>query len=929
MTPTGPDTRDGSPNAGGVTQTWSPVRSVRARFAMVIGLSGLLFALGVSVLIEINQREQLATALRESSLREAQFLGQTISLSLKERILQIRQLAALPEVASGMADPGKLRLALEQVRSQHGELAWLAIINAQGKVEVATGTLLEGQTLTSQPWYVEGLKGVWVGVPHPPGPLANHVPMDAEGKPPQFLDLSVPIIDYEGRTIGVVVAMLDWASIRDLHATLMRPLQESSGQESLLLSPLGEVTIGPAAYLDGVLDVPGLPAILSGSQPGVIHWREEEPYLTAAAAVRLMDSPDSPQWTLVLRQRSSRAFAALAQARQRMLIGGVLASLFFVGISWVVAGRIARPLRALADTALRLRHGEQVEFPPVKPQARDEIAQLSVALREMDAAMRLQLQQLHSSATRFRSLIDTTPDGIVACRDEVITLINKAGLAMTGEREAARWFGKPLTSIFLPETRPALEAMLQELDREPLVSPFESRLLGADGQGLSVEVIAWAYTDDDGQRVKHLHIRDIADRQRVQAELEEHRLHLEAQISHRTQELQQARDKAESANRAKSAFLANMSHEIRTPMNAIMGMAYLMRQQPEASENAQRLSMMMEASEHLMGVLNDVLDLSKIESGKLSLEHIDFRLDALLTRSKDLMAEKAMQKGLSLLVSNQTPWRDLRGDPTRLTQALINLLSNAVKFTAQGSVMLRAVPVDAESSPGLLRFEVQDTGVGISPEQLGRIFEPFEQADNSTTRRYGGSGLGLSITRSLVEQMGGSISARSEPGRGSTFAITVPLAMAQADSAAQPASSDAPQGLRADADAVLREHYQHARILLAEDNLVNRILATELMDLVGIKPDLATNGLEAVNMAREHQYDLILMDVHMPDMDGLEATRRIRQLPVYANVPILAMTASVLMEDRQACVDAGMDGHLGKPLDAGLLFDTLLSRLQK
>jgi len=909
-----------------VAHAWSPVRSVRTRFALIIGLTGLLFALGVSVLIEVNQREQLADALRESSLREAQFLGQTISLSLKERIVQIRQVAALPEVASGMADPGKLRLALEQVRTQHAELAWMAIVNAQGKVEVATGTVLEGQLLTSQPWYVEGLKGVWVGVPHPPGPLSNHVPMDADGKPPLYLDLSVPIIDYEGRTIGVVVAMLDWASIRDLHAALTRSLQENSGQESLLLSPLGEVTIGPASYLGAVLDVPGLPAVLGSGQPGLVRWREGATYLTAAAAVRLMDSPDSPQWTLVLRQDSERAFSALAKARQRMLLGGLLASLAFVGVSWLVAGHISRPLRKLADTAVRLRHGEQVEFPPVHTQARDEIALLSVALREMDAAMRLQLQQLHSSATRFRALIDTTPDGIVVSRDDTITLINRAGLSLTGEREAANWFGKPVASLFAEDARPALEAVLKRLVREHLVPPFESTWVGKDGQGLPVEVIAWAFTDDDGQRVKHLHVRDITERKRVAAELEEHRLNLEAQIGHRTQELQLARDKAEAASRAKSAFLANMSHEIRTPMNAIMGMAYLMRHKPDAPDNAQRLSMMVDASEHLMGVLNDVLDLSKIESGKLMLELIDFKLDALLTRSKDLMAEKAVQKGLNLIVSNQTPWRDLRGDPTRLTQALINLLSNAVKFTAQGSVILRAVPVDAEANPGLVRFEVQDTGVGIAADQLDRIFAPFEQADNSTTRRYGGSGLGLSITRSLAEQMGGSVSAQSELGRGSTFAITVPLAMAQAGQ--EPSWSDKKAPLvRADADAQLRERHLGARVLLAEDNLVNRILATELMALVGLKPDLATNGLEAVQMASQKSYQLVLMDVHMPDMDGLEATRRIRQLPLYADVPILAMTASVLMEDRQACLDAGMSGHLGKPLDARVLFDALLSSL--
>jgi len=908
---------------------WSPHHSVRARFALTIGMTGLLFALAVTLLVERDQRHQLTAALGDASRREAQFLSQTLSLSLKERLMQIRQVADQPEVASGLADAGKLRLALEHVRVQHPELVWMAMVDVQGVVQVATGTLLEGHTLTSQPWHVEGLKGSWVGMPHPAGMLSQHLPLDEDGKPRLLLDLAVPVIDYEGKTQGVVVAMLDWQSIRDLHTALTASLQSSSGLESLLLSPSGEVTIGPSAYLGRSLQVAALPAILSHGQPGVIRWSEPEPFLTAAAAVKLIDSPEAPRWTLILRQRSDKAFEGLAQARQRMLLGGLLASMAFVVVSWLVAGYISKPLRRLADVAVRLRQGEPVAFPPGNRNAHDELAQLGVALREMDAGMRQQMQDLKESTARFRALIDTTPDGIVICRGQAMEHINPAGLAMTDAHVAGHWQGRPVAELFMPKARAQVEVVMAQLTQEPTASCFESELIGPGGKALPVEVIAWAL-DDSGQRIKHLLIRDITERQRAHAELSQHQQQLEEQIRVRTLELQHSRDKAEAANRAKSAFLANMSHEIRTPMNAVMGMTYLIRTRPDDPANAERLAMVADASEHLMGIINDVLDLSKIESGKLTLEEVVFDLGAVLAKSSELINEKASRKGLVLKVDNQVPWQQVRGDPTRLAQALINLMSNAVKFTAQGQVTLRAMLDTVQGDQGMVRFEVIDTGVGVSPEQLDKIFQPFEQADNSTTRRYGGSGLGLAITRSLAEQMGGVIGASSQPGQGSTFWITVRLTPAEPAPTEAVAPNTPTRGgpaIREDAEQILRQYHQNARILLAEDNHVNRILASEMMGMAGLTVDLAENGTQAVTMAGQQQYDLILMDVHMPDMDGLQATRQIRQSALYASVPIVAMTASVMQEDRQACKDAGMNDHIGKPLNAPVLFHTVLKWL--
>jgi signal transduction histidine kinase/ActR/RegA family two-component response regulator/HAMP domain-containing protein len=745
--------------------------------------------------------------------------------------------------------------------------------------------------------------------------------------------MATPIHDAQGKIIGLLAGTIDLSKQSFLDRVAGSKVGKTGGY--LLISPRQRLAITATDKYFTIRNMPeaGINPLFDRYVAGfegyghVVDSRGVS-VLSAAKGV------SAAGWVLIGRIPASEALAPISTMQRQVLLATLLFTFAAGCLIWLMTWRMLKHQLSPMISATEIIDSISDPSKPLQPlpiRTRDEIGLLIASfnrlleiMQQREATKEEALSLLQKIASRVPGVVfqfRRRPDGsaCVPYASEVLKDIFR--ISPENVREDASAIFAAVHPDDLQQHLASIAASAEDL------SPWYNEYRVKFGEEPEVWLMGTALPEReaDGSVLWHGVVTDITERKRSEVELDQYRLHLEELVEERTRALSLAKEAAEAASRAKSTFLANMSHELRTPLNAIMGMTSIVLRRTDDPKTRDQLGKIDIGSHHLLAVINDILDISKVEAGRMTLEQGNFMLGESMENITSLMGQKAADKGLALHIDLPPALArlGLRGDALRLGQILLNLTGNAVKFTETGTVTVRVGLLDEGTTDVRLRFDVQDTGIGVTADDQKKLFTAFEQADGTMTRKYGGTGLGLAISKRLVHLMGGDIGVDSQPGVGSNFWFTVLLGK----------SSDVFLPTQAmaggSAEILLKTQFSGTRILLAEDEPINQEVSRNLLEDAGLQVDLAENGAEALAMAREKSYDLILMDMQMPVMNGIDATRAIRALPNHSTTPILAMTANAFDDDRHVCIEAGMNEHIGKPVQPDKLFETLLKWLSQ
>jgi signal transduction histidine kinase/HAMP domain-containing protein/ActR/RegA family two-component response regulator len=815
--------------------------------------------------------------------------------------------------------------------------------------------------------------------------------------------IGAPIFDDEDKIAGILVYEL---SLSQLNKLMQARIGFWKSGETYLVGAdhflRSKTRLGEQAnfYKQRVDTLAVLEGLSGQSGVALIEDYRGIMVLSAYSALKM----DHFKWVLLAEVDQSEAFGPSNRLRNLMVII-ILVTTFVVICAGLFIGRsITKPITELAETSTQIASGNLELRAEVG--TRDEIGHLADAFNSMTGQLseligsleqqiteRRQAEQaLRLSEDRYRGLFENSPislweedfsrvkayfDGLrksgitdfrayftdhpeaVAHCTKLVRVIdvNTATLDLLGAKNKDELMAG-LPKIF---TQDSLAVFREELIRIAegglrFESEAVQRALTGEERYVALElIVAPGYADSLGKVLVSL--LDITERKLAHEALMRHREHLEELVEMRTAELTLAKEQADAASIAKSEFLANMSHEIRTPLNGIMGVLSLLQETPLNSEQLELLLAGRRSANGLLAIINDILDFSKIEAGKLDIESIHFNLRDTIEEVVELPAMHAHRNQLEFIheIQDDVPtW--LRGDPGRISQIIINLCNNAIKFTPHGGIYI-LVSVDHQTdTTATLRFEVRDTGIGIAEDRVAAIFDSFQQSDTSTTRKYGGTGLGLTICKKLVSLMGGQMGVRSTLGQGSSFWFTLPFEIQSVgDEVVQTASDSMPgehfmsAGNDPANQAIFKNlmealecqwgpdnslsdtDFKPPRILVAEDNQINLKIALKMLQIFGLKADGVANGQEVIKALARIKYDLVLMDLQMPEMDGFEAARKIRENQSGVNsseIPIIALTANAMKGDREKCLAAGMSDYVAKPIDPQKLLVAIKRHLQ-